>query len=345
LGTAGVFDIKSIQYLRGFAACAVLVFHLSESHGRFFTVGAAGVDVFFVISGFIMWMTTAGKEQTPQEFMSRRITRVVPLYWIVTAATALALALKPNLFFGHSLSLDNFVRSLFFVPEIQGDAFHPVVVQGWTLGFEMFFYLVFAACLAVSARYRAVVLIGALMAVVLARPLMGGAYVAAFADPIIVEFIGGVLVAIAWRSAIKVPLALSLAMFALGTVGFAIVDRVIPEAPRYLRWGAPALLVVAGAAFAERGRGVIEIPVLKLLGDASYSIYLWHVLIGVGFTAAAAHVAAPGPVEAIIEGLGALIVSVALYGLVERPLNALLHRRRRAAVPTVSPAFKGVGEA
>jgi exopolysaccharide production protein ExoZ len=69
-----------IQYLRGLAATAVLLFHLSERFGGELKVGSAGVDVFFVISGFIMWVTTAGKKWSPQQFMGRRFIRIVPLY-------------------------------------------------------------------------------------------------------------------------------------------------------------------------------------------------------------------------------------------------------------------------
>jgi exopolysaccharide production protein ExoZ len=65
-------DINSIQYLRGLAAISVLVFHLTEGfEGTKFEIGSAGVDVFFVISGFIMWVTTADRAWTPQNFMLR----------------------------------------------------------------------------------------------------------------------------------------------------------------------------------------------------------------------------------------------------------------------------------
>jgi exopolysaccharide production protein ExoZ len=119
--------LTSIQYLRGLAATAVLLFHLGERFGGEFKVGSAGVDVFFVISGFIMWVTTAGKNCSAQQFMRRRFIRIVPLYWIVIGVTALAILLKPQFLFGHDLSTHNFFGSLFFFPDVRNDEFHPVV--------------------------------------------------------------------------------------------------------------------------------------------------------------------------------------------------------------------------
>ncbi|TGT35352.1 acyltransferase, partial [Mesorhizobium sp. M4B.F.Ca.ET.169.01.1.1] len=109
--------------------------------------GWVGVQVFFVISGFIMWVTTAGRPANPWRFMSRRITRIVPFYWIVTLLTAAGILLKPQFFYGHFLSVANFAVSLFFLPVLQDDALHPIVIQGWTLCYEMMFYLVFTLVL------------------------------------------------------------------------------------------------------------------------------------------------------------------------------------------------------
>src|SRR3954466_10752345 len=81
-------EVRSIQYLRGLAAFGVLAFHAADRAGYAFGTGAAGVDVFFVISGFIMWVTTCRKGPSPAAFMWKRIQRIVPLYWAVTLVTA-----------------------------------------------------------------------------------------------------------------------------------------------------------------------------------------------------------------------------------------------------------------
>ncbi|TIV73797.1 MAG: acyltransferase, partial [Mesorhizobium sp.] len=173
-------SIHSIQYLRGLAACAVVCFHVSEQFGGPFDVGAAGVDVFFVISGFIMWVTTAGRPANPWRFMGRRITRIAPLYWIVTLLTAMGILMKPQFFYDHFFSVANFVGSLFFLPVLQEDALHPIVVQGWTLCYEMMFYLVFTLVLFLGERWRFGVLVGALAAIVALHFVLPAGYARAF---------------------------------------------------------------------------------------------------------------------------------------------------------------------
>ena len=78
--------IRSVQYLRAVAAFAVLIFHACEPVGRSFVVGSAGVDVFFVISGFILWHIAAQRQPRPGAFLLGRIIRIVPAYWAVTLA-------------------------------------------------------------------------------------------------------------------------------------------------------------------------------------------------------------------------------------------------------------------
>ena len=146
--------LYGIQYLRALAALAVVVFHAAERSGYAFAIGAAGVDVFFVISGFIMWVIADRRPLSPGRFLADRIRRIVPVYWLATGvmvAGALA-GLFPNLV----LTVEHVVASLAFVPARSPStgALWPVLVQGWTLNYEMFFYLVFAASLVLPARLR-----------------------------------------------------------------------------------------------------------------------------------------------------------------------------------------------
>ena len=112
--------------------------------GRATILGQAGVDVFFVISGFIMWMVTA-EPVGPAQFLWHRVVRIVPLYWIATLIMAAH----------RSSSVSDTVNSLLFWPyRDANDELWPVLVQGWTLNFEMFFYLLFAAALIIPRRFQ-----------------------------------------------------------------------------------------------------------------------------------------------------------------------------------------------
>src|SRR5229473_1548571 len=150
----GQLVIRPIQYLRAIAALMVVWHHsLIQVPGvaQFIALpefGPSGVDIFFVISGFIMLVITAGKEVTPAEFIRQRVIRVVPLYWLTTLLMLGCAVVVPTAFKTLQFSPAAVAKSLLFVPydslSFPGHAW-PVLVPGWTLNYEMFFYGLFAA--------------------------------------------------------------------------------------------------------------------------------------------------------------------------------------------------------
>src|ERR1051325_7145567 len=154
-------EFFSVQYLRGIAAVAVVYFHtklimagFSWPLGRPF--GAGGVDLFFVISGFIMMVTTSAKSQSPWGFFLKRIIRVVPLYWGATLAAVALFLLVPAAFQKQTMSLSHVLLSLLFIPHHVGGEIGaaPFFKIGWTLNFEMFFYLVFGLTLLLRSAWQ-----------------------------------------------------------------------------------------------------------------------------------------------------------------------------------------------
>ncbi|WP_245273518.1 acyltransferase [Mesorhizobium sp. WSM3224] len=338
-------SIHSIQYLRGLAACAVICFHVSEQFGGPFDVGAAGVDIFFVISGFIMWVTTAGRPADPWRFMGRRITRIVPLYWIVTLLTAAGILIKPQFFYGHFFSVQNFVGSLFFLPVLQENALHPIVIQGWTLCYEMMFYLVFTLVLFLGERWRFGVLTGALVAIVALHFVFPAGYARAFTDPVVLEFAAGVVVARLWLRGARLPLGTAVATVGVGFLLLAASPLFDADMPRALRWGLPAALIVAGAVFAERARPFKPAVLPSFLGDASYSIYLWHVVVGVLATGVVLRIGIPAALQPATILVVTLAFSALLYLIVEKPLIGLLHPQRvKGVVKAPGAATAGAAE-
>ncbi|MGY5801152.1 acyltransferase family protein [Rhizobium sp. LEGMi12c] len=320
-------DIKSIQYLRAIAAISVLCFHVSETYGLDFKSGAAGVDIFFVISGFIMWVTTDGRSLGPQEFIWRRLIRIVPLYWIATAATFVIAVLKPQFFFDTNSSIENLIGSLFFVPFMKGEALQPVVEQGWTLSYEMFFYLIFSISLLLPEFRRLCFLMAALVTVVMAHYLLPLGYLSVFTQPVILEFAAGIVIGRLWKQGFRLPFPAAIGLMVVGVVLLVASDPLI-HLERAIRWGIPAVLLLSGAVFAERERGVPQLAFLHFLGNASYSIYVWHVLTGIFVTALLLRVGMPHNMQPVPIALGSLAFAIVCYLCIERPLQRKMHSSR-----------------
>jgi exopolysaccharide production protein ExoZ len=305
--------LVSIQYLRAFAALGVVAYHT----GRATILGQAGVDVFFVISGFIMWMVTA-EPIGPAQFLWHRVVRIVPLYWIATLIMAVY----------WSSSVSDTVRSLLFWPyrDANGELW-PVLVQGWTLNFEMFFYLLFAATLIIPRRFQLL----SLTAVLCSLSAIGIAFqpheaqLWVLTSPFLMEFLAGV-----WLSEIiqrgKIPgVKIAVAMLFIGLFGFvASLRGPTPELWRFIFWGGPSLLVVCGAISIELRRGLPTIKSLKLLGDGSYSIYLFHPFVLKSVATPLAKFPALICVAAVV--IAGAAVGRAAFHMLERPLLTLLRR-------------------
>lgn len=133
--------IKSIQILRGVASTSVVYYHIGMSPN----FGAFGIDLFFVISGFVMSLLLTYKTmKSPWKFYIKRIIRIVPLYYLFTTITLTLTLIKPDLFNSTTFDLLNFFKSLLFIPYIKEDGtLHPFLPVGWTLNYEFFLFLHF----------------------------------------------------------------------------------------------------------------------------------------------------------------------------------------------------------
>src|SRR3954468_5953932 len=196
-----------IQILRFFAALAVIAFHVLGAPPKGFEVpdsalafalsyGGRGVDLFFVISGFIIFYATHSSELTPAEFLRRRVERIVPLYFFVIFAVTMLAVTAPATFGAPDwYTLRHILKSLAFIAFTDGEM--PVIYVGWSLEYEMYFYLAVALLMALTRDvWRNIVLIFSALAVVGRIPGVEatlGNY-AFFADSMILEFVLGVIV-------------------------------------------------------------------------------------------------------------------------------------------------------
>jgi peptidoglycan/LPS O-acetylase OafA/YrhL len=284
--------LVSLQALRALAALVVVATHvqvdlvarlglphaLPDLH-----VGAIGVDVFFVISGFVMVTSSErlyGRLSGASIFLTRRIFRIVPLYWICTTLYLAIPRLFPELERSHYGS-GLVIASYLFVPYARPEGMFPVAGQGWTLNYEMFFYVIFSV--AVLCRRRAAVALAAalLAAAVCVGELFGPLPqpLGFWSDPLVLEFALGMGLGLAYAEGLRLP---AWPRWILIAVAVALIGAVSAGPnpigwQRVLGWGLPAALLVIGACFGKPGSSHpwVALP-LVAVGDASYALYLFH---------------------------------------------------------------------
>ncbi|MDI7862051.1 acyltransferase [Rhizobiaceae bacterium n13] len=313
--------IYGIQYLRAAAALAVVFSHAAEKTGYHFAIGAAGVDIFFVISGFIMWVIAHDREPTPGRFLADRIRRIVPIYWVATGVMIVGglAGLFPNL----QLTVQHILASLFFVPmhSPSNGEIWPVLVQGWTLNFEMFFYLVFAVSLLLprASRLLAVGLFFVLVVVLGAVFDPQNAVLATFTRPIVLEFVAGMLVGQAWIKGKVPPPAFGIALVFIAIAGFSWIAFLrLPFDETVCGPLAVALVVGLLSLEADGLIGRWKFP--AFLGNASYSIYLWHTFAISVVAKVGGHLGLAPPLTFAGAAACGTILGMAAYLLLERPL-------------------------
>ena len=368
--------LLSIQALRALAAVMVVFHHAQNDAGRtaaelgapfarlFALPWAAGVDLFFVVSGFVMVFSSEKMFAAPGgagQFISRRIARIVPLYWLATGIFAAA-ALR-GAAAGKQLapSLGEILSSFAFLPFPRGidGAPRPVHSLGWTLEYEMFFYLVFA-CFLWLPRARAVAGVAAFLgALVLAHVAFQPQNIALafWSDPIVLEFALGMGIALAHRAGVRLSniAALGVALPALALLasdpmhsaseGFDALD---PSGfLRLFSWGAP--MAVIFAAIVLRAKTPAPSPLLRaaaVVGDASYALYLFHplALIALRKVWLAGHLERFGFWPLVIAStLASIALSLVIYRWIEKPLTA---RAQSWLVKRPTPAAEaGLGSA
>jgi peptidoglycan/LPS O-acetylase OafA/YrhL len=275
----------TIQYLRGLAALLVVWLHATTmtvfADKGFWHFGRAGVDIFFVISGFIMWTATANAPRSPTAFWRLRILRVVPLYWFFTLVFVAALLIdRTAVFNARSIDMVFLIRSLFFVPTVDPSigTTTPMLAPGWTLNFEMFFYFVFGASLLLSnLRLRAAAVLGIFIGLNIAGHVVriDSPIWSFYTNPMLLEFCLGLLIALNVQRIASMPTWLG-ALFILLAGGLFVINSIRSPDGADIFSGFGAGLIVTGCLAFERFASRRALPIAKFLGDASYSIYLAH---------------------------------------------------------------------
>ncbi|MDG1416967.1 MAG: acyltransferase [Maricaulis sp.] len=324
--------IPQIQYLRGFAVILVVIAHLHQSNARFFDVpllgdfayfGFGGVDVFFVISGYIIHRLYGGLQGLNFQFILQRANRIFPLYWVFTAAAVIGYFTIGDAFTRDAGELD-IVGSLSLIPTGQA----PILMVGWTLTHELYFYAAYAVWLAVPRKAQPWAAAGwgllTLLSAV-AFPIAASPWLALALSPFNLLFLGGALLAHLddrFRNQRWVALALAGAgalygMMSLNGSGLGGLEnpaaRVVLLAP--FAFGFVAAVLAWKPVFPT---------LLAQIGDWSYAIYLSHILL-IGLLARVAPSVLGGSLWSglvffLIGLAGCIVLGFASNKLLERPL-------------------------
>ena len=328
-----------IQALRFVAAMMVVFSHVtsmlvdryqSSSVGRWST-GHAGVDIFFVISGFVMYQSfqpLRARADGWRLFLSRRLIRIVPLYWMATTLKVALVLAVPSLAATSKIAFSHLVASYLFLPVLApAGVAVPFMPVGWTLNYEMFFYCLCSIALfaAVSPFVFSTIVLSALVVFGFAHE-QSAPLETSYTNPIVVEFILGMGVAKLTRGRASAHSLVSCAMIAAGA-SLILLAEPDPTVSRPFTWGVPAALIVLGAARLEGVLRKVLPRVLLLLGDSSYALYLVHTFVVpvVGLALMRTRWANPWMVLATAAAVSAG-VSVAVHKLVERPMTDKLKR-------------------
>ncbi len=331
----------SIHYLRAIAALMVVAHHVPYALNSWgfktslaFDLGAWGVDLFFVISGFVMASTselTPGRA-TAKRFLVSRFIRIVPMYWVVILFPVLLGLVFPSIFRSFNFPIEQVLKSMFFVPYLDDRGLmRPVVSQGWTLNFEMYFYATIALALLFFSRWRLLAIFALSITVFFAIRMDVFSFpsvMQVYAAPIVFEFLLGLLlpsfvVRMNWQASYKLP-------FGIFCIAFAVVILINAPAElhqeynsidRFAYWGSAAFATALGFCLLEPVFGKAKIAML--LGDASYAIYLVHGLV-FGLLLKLIPKSTPLLLVGTLAFFAAILVGQFFHLLLEKPITKIL---------------------
>lgn len=306
--------------------------------------GVRGVDLFFVISGFVMYVSGARLAEQPRGwslFIERRLIRIVPLYWLVTTIKLAALLSTSKLVLHAKFDPVAIVSSYLFLPSYNVDGrLEPLLGVGWTLNFEMVFYAIFAIAIA-ARRHLAFNVVAVLVLLALAslgRPSEGPA-ILFYLNPIVLEFGFGIVIAVLLEKAGRPTPPVAAALFIVG-MGL-LLSPVVDGLPKVVGCGMPAALAIYAVCSVEDRLGPRVPRVLVFLGASSYSLYLVHPLIAPIVPTVLNMLGIHAALLSIVGSIAlALLVSSIVFVLVERPLSAAIRHRLAGRTARREPPAK-----
>ncbi|WP_010254897.1 acyltransferase family protein [Treponema primitia] len=345
--------IKSIQLARAIAAVSVVYEHCTIAGDYKFTkAGSFGVDIFFIISGFIITYIVL---KTPADFFIKRVMRVVPLYIIATVLTTLTVLIFPSLIRKITVSLSGFIKSILFIPYKENRGI-PILGQGWTLNYEMFFYVVMSLCiLFVKNKKYLPIACGSILVLFLIITNTTGAgsniyIIKYYRKGLFPEFIYGIALYYFYTYCVKriankayefnrkaLIKIIMLIIIAAGSYIFLIYSNASGShfsKNRNIYYGIPSLLLVTSLLLLEDYIGNnIVIKIFLKIGEASYVMYLFHYHIIAFFSRIVFPVVLGNHrvftielIKLIFAIVMTIVISIVLFEFVDKPIQNYLKK-------------------
>lgn len=329
---------RGLQTLRIVAALLVLVthsgFYVSErlrSGFAFWRRGATGVELFFTLSGFVMIYSSTKLMNDPDGwkiFAERRIVRIVPMYWLATTIKVASLFLASHYVLHTRFSLFKTIASYFFLPTRNIDGqLEPVLGVGWTLNFEMFFYLLFAVALLLRVnvyKFVGIILTFLTLGAFIRKPEWPA--ISFYLNPIVLDFFLGMIIARECLMERHIPKKLAPLMLIAGLFSLLVFPWPDWKLPIF---GVSAAVIIWATASLEPNLHLIPRWVL-FLADASYVIYLFHPMLAPIPPTVLSTVHLPFPALSIgCSIIMALLVGSLIHQYLELPVTNLFRGRLR----------------
>lgn len=253
-----------------------------------FENGAAGVDIFFAISGFVMYGTALQPNASWRKFLISRASRIIPLYWTCTLILGLSAIFLPSLFKTFSTDWSVIFRSILFLPNYNNEGqIRPLLQMGWTLHYEVFFYLTTGLILYLT-RFNAALMASALLAILSVALSLASVQIEftplILLAPITIEFLLGALiayVALNFEPLRSPRLSVTCLSITLLLAGAYLIMSQSPTGiswARFSYWGIGGALILFGSLLLETriSQNFFSFIRGRFFGDISYALYLTH---------------------------------------------------------------------
>jgi exopolysaccharide production protein ExoZ len=274
--------INNLQALRAYAAVAVVIYHTGFIFPHMEQMGKFGVDIFFVISGYIMARIC---ETDTRFFLRRRLIRIVPPYWAMTFLLFIFALRFPGLLESTHPSAAELVKSLFFIPYYRADGLiRPLLYVGWSLNYEMLFYILITLGIYLVPKHPLVFASGLLVTLhfICSHYASFGAVPMCYSSDVVFEFVLGIVAyeisrRISNSAAVRMRLFSLLALFG-SLVGIIVLQGVAhsPFPAESASMQLLAMLVILSTSLLSQASWDIRFRWIVIVGDASYVLYLLH---------------------------------------------------------------------